>query len=138
MTILGPAAAVVAMPRGSQNYAIHFVMDRLNGKMEQDVYIEVMTPHEAQQATSRLIATPNRLFYIGHSMQIQASSEEALMRTIFPRATNIRWQGPLPIRVPVGDVISQDSARFITHEELASLVKFAEKPKIVSFRTAYF
>jgi hypothetical protein len=53
------------------------------------------------------------------------------MKAIFPRVKNIRWEGP---RAVIKDKERKDPhnsgfQRFVTKEELISLVKFVEHPR---------
>lgn len=65
---------------------------------------------------------------------LEVSSQEALMKAIFPKAKNVTWNGPHAVihaRDP-NDMYSSGFQGFLTKEELLLLTKSVEQPQRVS------
>ncbi|CAG8447809.1 11671_t:CDS:10 [Scutellospora calospora] len=107
---------------------IHIIMDRTSGKTLSEAYIELATPAEAHRA----VDTRNMKPLKGRLVSCMRSSQEDLMRAVFPK-----WKGEFSgcDAVVTSEMLqSTPHVPFITREEMNSLLvlhfsrKCAERP----------
>jgi hypothetical protein len=67
-------------------------------------------------------------------VDVELSSQEQLMKDLFPKAKNVQWQGSRPIIIArdENDPYNSGFQGFISKEELVMLVKHVEAPQRVS------
>ena len=117
-----------------QGPAIHIIMERGTGKTS-CCFVEFESPLEAMLAFNRFTDAKNR----GNPRRIrernvimEPSSQEELMKAMFPRARCVVWRGQCPeLRGPANQYESGFKA-FLTSEEIVMTVKLAESPQRVS------
>jgi hypothetical protein len=114
---------------------IHIVMDRTTGKT-MDCYVEYLSVNEAQSAVNRLIyrGPPLRLGSPPHDrvVRVTMSSQDELMKQLFPRAKNVTWTDGKPVIHASNEPFNTGFKTFITGEELVMMTKHAEQPHRVS------
>lgn len=112
-------------------------MERVTSKTL-DAYVEFTTFDEAVAAVNRfdINRTGGRGGRLGQRhVEIGLSSQDELMKELFPKAKNVQWNGGVPIvaeRDP-NDKFNSGFQGFISKEELVMLVKHVEAPQRVSF-----
>lgn len=132
MAFLGRNAKIVSPELGSP---IHIIMDRSTGKT-MDCYVEFFSVGDAQ-------ATLNKLTSRGHSLKlgtpphdrvvgVELSTQEALLKELFPRAKNVVWRNGKPVIEESTEPFNTGFKAFVTGEELVMMVRHAEQPHRVS------
>lgn len=116
-------------------------MERSTAK-SMDCFIEFETDAEASLAYDRTIRQQNfghRRPRIGDRIvSVHLSSQEELMKEVFPRAKCVRWQGQHPTEVAPEFPFNSGFQGFITAEEMHMVVKFANNPNRVSRKISSF
>jgi hypothetical protein len=128
---LGRSARIVSQPRGSGYFGIHILMDRSTGKT-MDVYVELFSLHEAKSCVAAFHnrCVSGRQPRIGdRHVDIELSSQEALMTALFPRAKCVQWQGNNPIIFTTAEPFNSGFTGFIKDEELHLITMHAETPQ---------
>ncbi|EFE39515.1 conserved hypothetical protein [Trichophyton verrucosum HKI 0517] len=124
---LGRRAKLLPESRGT---SIHVIMERSTAKT-MDCYVELLTQTDAEEALSwvnrNLPAHSPRLG--DRHVHVEMSSQDALLREIFPRAKCVLWKNGIPEIQPNTDRYSTGFQGFLTNEELFCMVHFAEAPK---------
>ena len=121
---------------------IHIVMERVTSKTL-DCYVEFINFSEACSAVTRFDnnRAGNRGGRLGaRHVDVELSSQDKLMKDLFPKAKNVEWQGARPIIHPKDDSDPYNSGfqGFISKEELVMLVKHVEAPQRVSRMSCCF
>ncbi|EFE31119.1 uncharacterized protein ARB_01987 [Trichophyton benhamiae CBS 112371] len=128
---LGRRAKLLPESRGT---SIHVIMERSTAKT-MDCYVELLTQADAEEALSwvnrNLPAHSPRLG--DRHVHVEMSSQDALLREIFPRAKCVLWKNGIPEIQPNTDRYSTGFQGFLTNEELFCMVHFAEAPKRLLF-----
>jgi hypothetical protein len=111
-------------------------MERVTSKTL-DCYVEFINLNEAVAAVNRYEnnRTTGRNGRLGQRhIEMEVSSQEALMKDLFPKAKNVRWNGNEPYILPTdpNDQYNSGFAGFISKEEMVMLVKHVEAPQRVS------
>ncbi|KAK1580326.1 uncharacterized protein LY79DRAFT_592295 [Colletotrichum navitas] len=110
---------------------VHIIMERITGKTT-DAYVEFHTLEDASKAVEKYqqnIAR-GRMTRIGQRpVDIELSSEAALMKDLFPSAKGVFWTGTNPQILPDNDQEPWDNFKgFVSNEEMTMLVKHVEVP----------
>lgn len=119
---------------------VHIIMERVTSKTL-DAYVEFVTTEDALKAVQRHTRAlnsgrPNRLGE--RPVDIELSSQNKLMKDLFPLASGVCWDGPKPvIKAPVPNEPWTRFKGFITEEEMTMLVKHVEVPHRVSQATTF-
>lgn len=114
---------------------VHIIMERVSSKT-QDCYVEFVTLQDAVKAAERhkenvQRGRPTRLG--DRPVEIQVSSQAALMQDLFPLASGVFWDGAKPmIQAPIPGQPWKTFKGFVTEEEMTMLVKHVEMPQRVS------
>ncbi|EGE07844.1 hypothetical protein TEQG_06776 [Trichophyton equinum CBS 127.97] len=128
---LGRRAKLLPESRGT---SIHVIMERSTAKT-MDCYVELLTQADAEEALSwvnrNLPAHSPRLG--DRHVHVEMSSQDALLREIFPRAKCVLWKNGVPEIQPNTDRYSTGFQGFLTNEELFCMVHYAETPKRAPF-----
>ncbi|PGH03817.1 hypothetical protein AJ80_08630 [Polytolypa hystricis UAMH7299] len=110
--------------------AIHIIMERSTAKT-MDCYVEFKSMADAQSA----LAWVNRCITSGRSprlgsrhVQVEMSTQDALLKDLFPRAKGIVWVDGMPQINTVPDPYSTGFQGFFTSEEIYGVVRHAEAP----------
>ncbi|EZF11498.1 hypothetical protein H112_07506 [Trichophyton rubrum D6] len=131
MHFLGRRANLLPESRGT---SIHVIMERSTAKT-MDCYVELLTQADAEEALSwvnrNLPAHSPRLG--DRHVHVEMSSQDALLREIFPRAKCVLWKNGIPEIQPNTDRYSTGFQGFLTNEELFCMVHYAEAPKRAPF-----
>lgn len=109
-------------------------MDRASGKT-MDAFVEVESREEVYSIVnlySQRIKQRRGPRIGNRHVEIVESSQEELMRALFPKSRNVTWQGQEPLIGHSGDEHSSGFLGFLTREEITTLVKHAEVPQRVS------
>jgi hypothetical protein len=128
---LGRATRIASQPRGTAYLAIHIIMERSTGKT-MDCYVELDTVEEAKLAIAGFHqrCNNNRHPRIGdRHVEIELSSQEALMKELCPRAKCVRWEGHTPHIYASTEAFNSGFQGFITSEEMVMITKHAETPQ---------
>lgn len=112
-------------------------MERVTSKTL-DCYVEFTSVSEAIAAVNRFesLKMSGRSGRLGQRhVEVELSSQEELMKQLFPKAKNVQWTGSRPNIIPrdPDDHYNSGFQSFITSEELVMLVKHVESPQRVSF-----
>lgn len=115
---------------------VHIIMERVTCKTN-DAYVEFMSHRAAVDAVARYDAQkqsdgrPPRLG--DRPVEMQLSSQAALMRDLFPHAKGVFWGGAEPtICQDIEGYPWKSFKGFITIEEMTMIVKHVEVPQRVS------
>lgn len=133
LAFLGRNAKVVSE---YDNEPIHIIMERVTSKTL-DCYVEFVSFNEAVAAVNRFETnrTGGRSGRLGQRhVEVELSSQEHLMKDLFPKAKNVKWVGSKPTIVSTNgnDVFNSGFQGFVSREELVMLVKHVESPQRVS------
>jgi hypothetical protein len=117
-------------------------MERVTSKTL-DCYVEFINLNEAVNAVNRFETNRagNRGGRLGaRHVDVELSSQEQLMKDLFPKAKNVTWQGSRPVIIPNNpkDAYNSGFQGFISKEELVMLVKHVEAPQRVSSSALLF
>lgn len=133
LAFLGRNAKIAA---ANDHEPIHIIMERVTSKTL-DAYIEFISFSEAANAVQRFEL--NRLGGRGgrlgqRHVEVELSSQEDLMKQLFPKAKNVEWTGAKPRIIPrdMNDIYNSGFQGFVSREELVMLVKHVESPQRVS------
>ncbi|PBP16904.1 hypothetical protein BUE80_DR012369 [Diplocarpon rosae] len=112
---------------------VHIVMERVTSKTL-DCYVEFVNFNEAVNAVNRFETnrTGGRGGRLGQRhVEVELSSQEQLMKDLFPKAKNVTWAGSKPIikATEFNDPYNSGFQGFISKEELVMLVKHVEAPQ---------
>ncbi|KAF3491377.1 uncharacterized protein GIQ15_00894 [Arthroderma uncinatum] len=131
MHFLGRRAKLLPEKRGS---SIHVIMERSTAKT-MDCYVELLTQGDAQEALAwvnrNLPAHSPRLG--DRHVHVDISSQDELLREMFPRAKCVIWTNGYPEVQPNLDSFSTGFQGFLTNEEMFCMVHHAEAPKRAPF-----
>lgn len=103
-----------------------------------DAYIEFISMGDAVRAVDRQIEVHrdgNKGGRLGNRfVSVEVSGLDQMMRTLFPKATNVVWHGMVPEIIPADpdDRYNTGFKGFINPEELVLLVKQVQDPNRVS------
>ena len=116
---------------------VHIIMERVTSKTL-DCLVEFVNLSEAVQAVQRWENNRigGRAGRLGQRhVELELSSQEQLMKDLFPKAKNVKWEGGRPVIIPrdPNDKYNSGFQGFISKEELVMLVKHVEAPQRVSF-----
>jgi hypothetical protein len=128
---LGRSARIASQPKGTPHLAIHIIMERSTGKT-MDTYVELDTVEEAKMAiaTFQQRCLNNRHPRIGdRHIEMELSSQDALMKELFPRAKCVKWEGQTPRIYTPTEAYNSGFQGFVTSEELVMITKHAETPQ---------
>ena len=128
---LGRSTRIASQPKGTAYLAIHIIMERSTGKT-MDVYVELDTVDEARLAITgfRQRCNNNRQPRIGdRHVEVELSSQEALMKDLFPRAKCVNWSGQTPHIYESTEAFNSGFQGFVTSEEMVMITKHAETPQ---------
>ncbi|GAB1312289.1 hypothetical protein MFIFM68171_02499 [Madurella fahalii] len=111
---------------------VHIIMERVTSKT-QDAYVEFMSLPDAMRAVERhqLAIQKGRNAKLGdRPVEVQLSSQSALMKDLFPLASGVFWEGSKPvIQGPIEGQPWKTFKGFVTEEEMTMLVKHVEIPQ---------
>ncbi|KUJ23348.1 uncharacterized protein LY89DRAFT_573685 [Mollisia scopiformis] len=112
---------------------VHIVMERVTSKTL-DCYVEFADLNEAVAAVNRyennrMTGRNGRLGQ--RHVDMELSSQDALMKDLFPKAKNVNWRDGKPTIIPTNphDKYNSGFQGFISKEELVMLVKHVETPQ---------
>lgn len=97
--------------------------------------MEFMTQGDAEAAVTRINRTyeNGRIPRLGsRHVDVEVSSQDELLKDLFPRAKQIVWKNGVPHLGPNDDPYSTGFQGFFTHEEIFLLIRHAENPQRVS------
>ncbi|KAF3760054.1 hypothetical protein M406DRAFT_270108 [Cryphonectria parasitica EP155] len=111
---------------------VHIIMERVTNRTG-DAYVEFMTMYDAAQTVEKhqRASAQGRPHRLGdRPVEMELSSQAALMRDLFPNARGILWDGATPHIQPLNPTEPWLSFKgFITEEEMTMLVKHVEVPQ---------
>ncbi|RAH66791.1 uncharacterized protein BO66DRAFT_380577 [Aspergillus aculeatinus CBS 121060] len=123
--------------RLSSGQAVHIIMERSTAKT-MDCYVEFATPGDAKETVKRIdrIQETGRPPRLGNRhVDVEISSQDALLRDLFPRAKCVHWQAGMPTVLRNNDPYSTGFAGFFTSEEIIGAIRHAEMPHRSPFST---
>ncbi|KAG5925887.1 hypothetical protein E4U42_003842 [Claviceps africana] len=110
---------------------VHIIMERVTSKT-MDVYIEFLSLEDANKAVEKhqQHALSGRASRVGdRPVDVELSSQESLMRDLFPLARGVVWDGVTPKFKPFDhDQPWENFKGFVSEEEMVMLVKHVEVP----------
>jgi hypothetical protein len=138
MAFLGRNARLVS--EGSHE-PVHIVMERVTSKTL-DCYVEFVSFNEAISAVHRFEGnrTGGKGGRLGdRHVDVELSSQDQLMKDLFPKAKNVKWFNGRPEIIPreTEDRYNSGFAGFLSKEEMVMLVKHVEAPQRVSLSLSY-
>jgi len=114
---------------------VHIIMERVTSKTN-DAYVEFMTLHDAMKAVDKhhQQSQKGRLPRLqDRPIEVELSSQAALMKDLFPLARGIFWEGAVPLLTAPNPKEPWNIFKgFISEEEMTMLVKNVEIPLRVS------
>ncbi|RAL10998.1 uncharacterized protein BO97DRAFT_310447, partial [Aspergillus homomorphus CBS 101889] len=116
---------------------IHIIMERSTAKT-MDCYVEFETPEDAKETVQRIdrIQETGRPPRLGNRhVDVELSSQDALLRDLFPRAKCVQWKDGMPTLRRNTDQWSTGFAGFFTSEEIIGAIRHAEMPHRSPFST---
>lgn len=122
---------------------VHIIMERVTSKT-MDAYVEFLSLDDANKAVEKhhQHALNGRVGRLGdRPVDVELSSQESLMRDLFPLARGIVWNGVTPNFKPFNHHQPWENFKgFVSEEEMVMLVKHVEVPHRVSlsFRCLFF
>lgn len=94
-----------------------------------DCYVEFYSTPDARACANSLGLRPHGQNRIGERViDIQLSSQEELLKELFPKAKNVSWEGGSPKVVETKEMFNSGFKTFVSAEELGCLVRHAEQP----------
>ena len=109
-------------------------MERSTAKT-MDCYAELETVQDARDTVVRI----NKIFETGRAprlgnrvVDVELSSQDELLKDLFPRAKCLIWKNGIPIALENSDFYSTGFAGFLTSEEIYGAIRHAEIPHRVS------
>ncbi|OJJ43106.1 hypothetical protein ASPZODRAFT_75128 [Penicilliopsis zonata CBS 506.65] len=124
---IGRDAPLVSPIKGC---AVHIIMERPTAKT-MDCYVEFETKEAAKVIQTRLTAMVEQ----GHRrlgsrhVDVELSSEDELLKDLFPRAKCVEWKDGKPHLVENTDPFSTGFTGFFTNEEIVNAIRHAENPQ---------
>ncbi|EAS30381.3 uncharacterized protein CIMG_05860 [Coccidioides immitis RS] len=116
--------------------AVHIIMDRSTAKT-MDCYVEFLTTANAKETLEwlnrGLPGAPPRLG--DRHIDVELSSQDELLKELFPRAKCIVWRDGKPILTRNNDPYSVGFQSFLTAEEVFCMIRNAEMPRRAPFAT---
>lgn len=111
-------------------------MDRTTGKTN-DCYVEFFSTGDAQAAANKLLFRGGPQLKLGtppndRIVTVEVSSQDFLLKELFPRAKNVLWSNGNPIVEVIDEPFNSGFKGFVTGEEMVMLVRHAEQPHRVS------
>ena len=102
-----------------------------------DCYVEFLDLTEAVSAVNRFETKSmgGRGGRLGQRhVEVELSTQGALLKELFPKAKNVRWEslGPVIIERDPNDPYNSGFQGFVTKEELVMMIKHVETPQRVS------
>ncbi|KAI9760583.1 MAG: Arp complex subunit [Chaenotheca gracillima] len=134
LAFLGRNARVIGF---SDRGAVHILMDRNTGKTL-ECFVEFVSHGDAMIALTRFerARDAGRHPRIGNRhANVELSSQEELMASLFPRAKCVDWEGQHPRVYETTEPFNSGFKTFITSEELVMTVRHAETPARSPFAT---
>lgn len=109
-------------------------MERSTAKT-MDCYVEFESASNAEDTVNRI----NRIYETGRPprlgnrhVDVELSSQDALLKDLFPRAKCVVWKNGIPFALTNNDPYSTGFAGFLTSEEVVGAIRHAEIPHRVS------
>ena len=129
LAFLGRNAKILSPAHG---VPVHIIMDRATGKT-MDCYVEFFSKADVQVTINKFKNRPSRPRMHERIVDIEMSSQEELMKELFPKAKNVEWKGQVPMVTQSDEPFNSGFKGFVTGEELVLLVKHAGFPHRVSW-----
>lgn len=110
-------------------------MERQSGKTT-EAFVEFVNMDEAVKAVNQyeMNRAQGRAGKLGdRRVSLQVSSQDELMRQLFPKTKNVTWNGAMPLIHPA-EYGKTGFDGFLSREELVALVKHVESPHKVGSR----
>lgn len=117
----------------AQGYPVHIIMERSTAKT-MDCYVEFETVGDAESCIKKLnnVLETGRPPRLGNRhVEVSLSSEDSLLKDLFPRAKCIVWKKGSPHLTVNKDPYSTGFKGFLTTEELLGVIRHAEQPQRV-------
>ncbi|KAI4278304.1 MAG: hypothetical protein LQ337_001126 [Flavoplaca oasis] len=121
---LGRNAKIITPEYG---VAVHIIMDRPTGKT-MDCYVEFFSQGDAQAALNKCLMRGNQLRLGDRVVDVHMSSQDELLKELFPRAKNCTWEHGRPKITESTEPYNTGFKAFVTNEELLQTVTWADKP----------
>ena len=129
LTFLGSHAKLITPEFGP---SIHIIMDRMTGKT-QDCYVEFFSNADVRAWFSSIHGrNPAANRVEDRALDARLSSQDELLKQMFPRAKNVEFLESQPTILPPDGPYNSGFKSFVSLEELAFLVRHAEQPHRVS------
>ncbi|KAG8412601.1 hypothetical protein J3458_014311 [Metarhizium acridum] len=110
---------------------VHIIMERVTSKT-MDAYVEFVTLDDANKAVEKHQQNilSGRVSRLGdRPVEVELSSQESLMKDLFPLAKGIIWNGASPQFKPLNPNEPWENFKgFVSEEEMIMLVKHVEVP----------
>ncbi|KAJ5699080.1 hypothetical protein N7462_001085 [Penicillium macrosclerotiorum] len=118
---------------------IHIIMERSTGKT-MNCFVEFTSRQAAREAVDRIHRTNDAgqgARMANRHVDVVLSSQDELLRAMFPKAKCIKWIGGRPVQVPKhpDEGWSTGFVGFLTDEELFCVLRHAKEPHRSAFAT---
>ena len=114
--------------------AVHIMMERNTGK-SMDCFVEFFSHADATALVNRITRAKEEegrhIKLAERHVDVELSSQSALMQELFPKAKNVQWNGSVPEVYSTNEPYNSGFKEFITDEELIQMLKYAETPQRV-------
>ncbi|KAL8859868.1 MAG: hypothetical protein Q9178_003701 [Gyalolechia marmorata] len=107
--------------------AVHIIMDRPTGKT-MDCYVEFFSQGDAQASLNKCLMRGSQLRLGERVVDVHLSSQDELLKELFPRAKNCTWEHGRPKITESTEPYNTGFKAFVTNEELLQTVTWADKP----------
>lgn len=115
-------------------FPVHIIMERSTGKT-MNCYVEFQTDNQAREAVhsvNRITdAAPLGPRMGNRQVDVSLSSQDELLKAIFPRAKSVDWVNGVPREREAREPWSAGFDGFITEEELFCVARHAKDPQRV-------
>lgn len=117
---------------------VHIIMERSTAKT-MDCFVEFVTEADARSALEWVNrCLPSHTPRLGsRHVHVELSSQDELLKTIFPRAKCVAWVDGSPNIMPNTDRYSTGFQGFLTNEEMYCMVRHAENPRRVCWNPTF-
>lgn len=98
--------------------------------------MEFFSNGDASAAVNKCNTRGHQLRLGDRAVDVELSSQDELLKQLFPRAKNVVWEGGVPIIEASDEPFNTGFKSFVTGEEMVMVVRHAEQPHRVSSSAA--
>ncbi len=98
--------------------------------------MEFFSNGDASAAVNKCNMRGHQLRLGDRAVDVMLSSQDELLKQLFPRAKNVVWEGGVPVIEESHEPFNTGFKSFVTGEEMVMIVRHAEQPHRVSSSAA--